>query len=196
MRWNKSGQMPPLHEEGEQTPVAQDIGGLPAPWVMLAAGLALQVLLWAYFRLALGGSPFDQASTAGLLLAVVLCVPLHEALHGAAHPGAGLSPYTVAGFLKSQGLPYCVYTKPHSRQRALWALVAPFALMSALPALLALGGWCPPELAVLAVLNAAGSGADLVMASRLWTTAPANATVGYDQGKLKILVPAPRGCPL
>ena len=151
----------------------------------------MQLLLFVYFWQALGGNIFDLSSSWGLLVALVIFLPLHEALHGAMHAKMGLSEDTIVGLSRQYSAPFCIYRKPMSRARAIGMAMAPFLVMTVVPVILSFWDACPAGLAVLAVLNAAGCGLDLSFAYYAWRYLPPGCVVGYDQGNLRIVLAAP-----
>jgi hypothetical protein len=103
-----------------------------------------------------------------LLLALVVCIPVHELLHALSHPGLGRSPETIIGIWLSRGLFYAHYEGAMPRNRFLWVFAAPFVLLSLAPLALiaALGRWLGSDavffLALLALVNGVASSGDII----------------------------------
>jgi hypothetical protein len=71
------------------------------------------------------------------VLAMLLLIPAHEALHALAHPGCGFSPNTFIGIWPSRGLAYAFYAGRVSRGRKFAILAMPWLVISAVPLVLA-----------------------------------------------------------
>ncbi len=139
--------------------------------VMLAASI-VAVPLWDHVMP--GSISFDPlverpiAVTAYALLWLVALFGAHELLHLAVHPGAGTSPRSVLGFLPRRLVFYAVWLEPTTRGRFLAMCLAPFAVLSIVPLIVAmLGAPVPVELAWVSATNASMSGADIYFACRM-----------------------------
>jgi hypothetical protein len=115
---------------------------------------------------------------------LVLLIPVHELLHAAFHPGAGLSSDTVIGLWPSRLLFYAAYEGPMARNRFLLVFMGPYLVLSllpvvAIPLLRAIGAGPVPLLALafLAFIGAAVAAGDVVGAILVLTQVPADAVV-------------------
>lgn len=105
----------------------------------------------------------------------------HEAIHTLLHPGFGARNNTVVGVSAKPLIIYAAYIGVLSRNRYITILLAPFLILSLVPALLGLvaGRVNLPDhfLAALSVFNAAASGGDILGALLLLSQVPRNGPV-------------------
>jgi hypothetical protein len=124
------------------------------------------------------------APLAVFLLSLVGLFALHEAIHALLHPGQGASKLSVLGISLKPFLLYASYLGTLGRDRFAAILVAPFLLLSALPATLFAAGFfwgeVSPLRAVLSVANAAASGVDLLGVALLLSQVPRGAVLQND----------------
>ncbi len=123
----------------------------------------------------------DAPPTMTLWLYLVLCVGapvVHELIHAATHPMAGLSRHSIIGFWPSCGLAYAHYDGELSRNRFLAMVLMSLFVMSILPLLVAVAirsssSW----VAFISCYNALLACVDLLVASRVLYQIPASATM-------------------
>ena len=160
--------------------------------------MLLAVPLFLLFDQISATSLLSRIEPFSLLLACALLIPIHELLHAIAHPGAGLSTETVLGFDRNLTCPYCLYTRPYSRERAIIVALAPFVVLTLLP-LVAFVTWeSRPLLAYVATLNAGASAFDLAAAAYAWKQLRPGEMIGIDGGRVVLVRnrSAPDGFPL
>jgi hypothetical protein len=130
---------------------------------MLTVGLLSALLtysLWAAFVPASLPISWPPIVLSAFVVATLMVV--HEVLHILAFPGGGFG-NTVAGFWPAKGAAYVGYTLPISRNRFIFVTLTPLAILSAgMLAAGILGLRFPVALQWASVLNAFGSGGDLV----------------------------------
>ena len=118
---------------------------------------------------------FDQDwAVLSILLAFIVVTLLHEATHLFAFPGFGLR-FGVVGYYHQGGAPYVAYTRPVSRNRYVFVLIAPMVVLTGI--FLAAGIQFPSwrnELLFCATVNVFGSGFDLLSAITLVAKVPSN----------------------
>lgn len=130
---------------------------LALPLGLVVSGIL--ILLWW------GLTPIENAhpsSAVWLWVSLVIMFPVHESLHGLAHPGCGASSQTVYGYWPSRMMFFAHYEAPLNRERSLLVLAMPFIGLSILP--LAVAIWTQHSSWVwmfLSWINAVGSGGDL-----------------------------------
>jgi len=167
------------------------------------AGLALPAVLFvslvAASLLTLSKGAGGQASPARVdppmpwgivVLALLLFVPLHELVHALVYPGLGLSPRTVVVLWPAK-LRFGVYYEGcMTRRRWLVMRLAPLVGLSVIPVLLlTLFKVVPVSFAteifwqVLTLMNAVGSGGDLVAVVWVLAQVPAGAEICFRGGK-------------
>ena len=142
--------------------------------LVLLIGLCLALSLWSFAVGDRGGyATAGESATSwrAVLVVLVVYIPLHELLHLLGHPGWGRSGHSVV-VLWPKRLRFGVYYEGcMSRRRWLVMRLAPMIVLSVLPAgLLALMKLWPHNveleigLQVLMLVNALGSGGDLIAA--------------------------------
>ena len=131
---------------------------------ILAVGLACTLItigLWV--TLVPGSLPIGWPSISSTLFVLVMLVLVHEALHLLAFPGAGVA-NAIAGFWPAKGAAYVEYTLPIFRNRFVLVTLLPMLVLSAGVLVAAvLGVRVSVPLQWASVLNAFGSGADLLV---------------------------------
>ena len=151
----------------------------PSPWVMqvlaLPVGIVLSIALTVlWFSL----TPLGQApppSAWGLFGALVVMVPVHEALHIAVHPRTG---HSILGFWPSRLLVYTHYHAELRCQRFIAILLTPLAVISLLPlALSAASATSSAALAFASVSNGLFAAGDLFAAGLVAWQVPRTATM-------------------
>lgn len=166
-------------------------------------GLALPAVLFAslvavsFYTLARGaGAETSPAAVdpptpwGAVILALLLFIPLHELAHAVIHPGLGLSSRTVVVLWPAK-LRFGVYYEGcMTRRRWLIMRLAPLVGLSVVPVLLlTLFKVVPASFAteifwqVLTLVNAVGSGGDLVAAVWVVAQVPAGAEICFRGGK-------------
>jgi hypothetical protein len=162
--------------------------GLFIPFVMCAWLSAAEVFL-ARFRV---GKLASSASMpwAPQVLALLLFIPLHEAVHAIWHPRLGLSSRTVVVIWPSKLRFGVYYGGCMTRRRWLVMRLAPFFFLTLVPiGLLTLFKVWPASFAldiflqVLFLVNGIGSGGDIVAAVWVLRQVPAGAQVCFHGGK-------------
>ncbi len=117
--------------------------------------------LWSAFIP--GALPVSWPSVLLTLAVLIALVVGHETIHLLAFPGGGVG-NAVAGFWPAKGAAYVEYTLPVSRRRFVLVTLAPVLLLSVgVIAVAALGVRVSVPLQWASVLNAFGSGADLLV---------------------------------
>jgi hypothetical protein len=136
-------------------------------------------------------TPIDSGTPwLAALGAFLLCIPLHELLHASAHPHGGRTPQTTMIVWPAK-LRFGVYYEGCMiRKRWLMMRLTPLLVLSVLPAvLLTLFYWVAVAYAVnvflqvLMLVNAIGSGADIVAAAWVLFQVPALAQICFSGGK-------------
>ncbi len=196
------GDAPTTEPSAQETLNLRAITGPPAAkgyWLAAIAGFALLVAqcaplaIWASFvgertRMAVA----SDASSPWLVAAIVLIlfIPLHEAVHLIGQPGMGLTERSILALWPSR-LRFGVYYEGcMSRRRWLSMRLAPLLTLSLLPAcLIALLQVVPPNpnlevgLSILMVVNALGSGGDVVAAALVLRQVPPSADLCFLGGR-------------
>jgi hypothetical protein len=147
----------------------------------------LTVLFLVFFDRLSETSPFVGTQPFTLLLAIGLLIPIHELLHGLAHPRTGLSSATVLGFDRRLACPYCLYTRPYSRERAIVVALTPFIALTVLPLIVCVTWECRPLLAYIASFNAGASAFDLACACYSWALLRPGQLIGIDAGTVVLV---------
>jgi hypothetical protein len=182
-------------------PVPDDPGFVPEDggWVrlrepsfgrMMLMALPLSVLLAAGVSLAWGavarvrgiegefGGAVTPAAALLVLVAFVALLVVHESLHAAALPAAGLSAATTLGFWPKTLTPYVSYTGELPRNRHILVGVTPFLVLSVAPIVV---GLCfavvPPWAVALGMANAFGASGDLIGSGLVALQVPSAALV-------------------
>ncbi len=182
-------------------PIPDDPGFAPedGDWVklrepsfgrMLLLALPLSVLLVIGIWMAWGavawlrgiegesGGAVTLGTALSYLGAFVALLFVHELLHAAALPAAGLSAATTLGFWPKTLTPYVSYEGELSRTRHVLVGVTPFLVLSIVPILV---GLCfsvvPPWAVAIGVVNAFGASGDLIGVGVLVSQAPSSAVV-------------------
>jgi hypothetical protein len=182
-------------------PVPDDPGFAPEDggWVrlkepsfgrMLLMALPLSVLLAMGISLAwgtvarvrdIGGGVGGSVTPGGvlwLLVAFAALLLVHELLHAAALPSAGLSTATTLGFWPKALTPYVSYEGALTRDRNILVCATPFLALSVVPIVVGLLlAVAPPWVVALGMVNAFGSSADLIGACLLAFRVPSSALV-------------------
>jgi hypothetical protein len=149
----------------------------PTPWVMqalsLPVGLALALvlgILWMTLTPLLHGPPPSAGTSVGAILVIV---PVHEALHLLMHPRTGDS---IIGFWPSRLLFYTHYHNQLVCRRYLAVLLMPVVVVSLVPlAACALTASASPFLGVMSVGNAVFASSDLFAVALLLAQVPPRA---------------------
>ena len=131
---------------------------------MLTVGFTCALVtlgLWSAF--VPGALPLSWPSVLLTLAVLIALVVVHETIHLLAFPGGGVG-NAVAGFWPAKGAAYVEYTLPVSRLRFVLVTLAPVLLLSGgVIAIAAFGVRVPVPLQWASVLNAFGSGGDLLV---------------------------------
>ena len=145
---------------------------------MLTIGLLSALLTYSlWVSLVPASLPISWPPIALSVFVVATLMVVHEVLHILAFPGGGFG-NTVAGFWPAKGAAYVGYTLPISRNRFMLATLTPLTVLSAgMLAAGILGLRVPVALQWASVLNAFGSGADLVAVYLLARQSPSSAVV-------------------
>lgn len=132
-------------------------------WRILMVGFLSALLtsaLWVFFVPA--SLPIRWPPIVLSVFVVATLMVVHEVFHILAFPGGGFG-NTVAGFWPAKGAAYVGYILPIARNRYILATLTPLMVLSAGMLVVAvLGLRVPVALQWASVLNAFGSGADLV----------------------------------
>ena len=131
---------------------------------MLTVGFTSTLVTLGLWRaLVPGALPLSWPSVLLTLAVLSTLVVVHETMHLLAFPGGGVG-NAVAGFWPAKGAAYVEYTLPVSRRRFVLVTLAPVLVISVgVIAAAALGVRVPVPLQWASVLNAFGSGADLLV---------------------------------
>jgi hypothetical protein len=185
-------------------PEAQDWKAIRAPgsrWQYGLAGLVGLGLLTglcgglSLLSLLIGDKGWATASESTMswlvmLVVLVLYIPLHEAMHLLGQPDWGRSNQSVVIVWPARLRFGVYYDGCMSRRRWLWMRLAPFIVLSVLPAaLLALSQVQPLAaelqigLSVLLVVNTLGSGGDILAAWLVLTQVPASGRLCFRNAK-------------
>lgn len=188
MRWRTADSMPRLELAANEVMTAAPAFWVEDhPWLMHGLSVLLTVPFLMLFDRLSDTSLFVGVQPLTLLLAIGLLIPFHELLHGLAHPRAGFSSATVIGFDRRLACPYCLYTRPYSRARAMVVALAPFVVLTLLP-LVAFVTWeCSSLLAYFATLNAGASTFDLAGAAYAWKHLRSSDVIGIDGGRVVLV---------
>jgi len=168
-------------------------------WIAVVAGLAILGALcvalssWSWVVANSAGMATSGEATRPWLvagIALVAFVPLHEGIHLLGQPQWGMSQRSVVSIWPAK-LRFGVYYEGcMPRRRWLQMRLAPLAVLSVLPALvvalLELGGGAADVqvgLQVMMVVNALGSGADVVAAILVLRQVPAKADMCFQSGR-------------
>ncbi len=131
---------------------------------MLTVGFICTLItygLWSAF--VPGALPVSWPSVLLTLAVLSAVVVVHETIHLLAFPGGGIG-NAVVGFWPTKGAAYVEYTLPVSRRRFVLVTLAPVLLLSmGVVAVAAVGVRVPVPLQWASVLNAFGSGGDLLV---------------------------------
>jgi len=172
---------------------------LPGSWALLAIGSVIGILLCS--ATALGWSLVPLTSTAmpfgigwlgirvpailipllilfqGVLYFVMLTI-VHELIHALAFPGFGLSSGSILGFWSRRILPYADYHGPLPCWRFVVVGVAPLATLSVAPLLISLlVGSASKFWILVSVVNALGSGGDVLIVGLVLSQVPIQAVI-------------------
>lgn len=188
MRWHRGNSMPPLELRASEVRLPSPaFRGEDHPWLLHGLSMLLAVPFLLLFDHMSDTSMLSRIEPFSLLLACALLIPIHELLHAIAHPDAGLSAETVMGFDRNLACPYCLYTRPYSRERAVIVALAPFVVLTLLP-LVAFVIWeSRPLLAYVATLNAGVSAFDLAGAAYAWKQLRPGEMIGIDRGRVVLV---------
>jgi hypothetical protein len=151
----------------------------PSPWgfQFLAVPISLAVaavMAMAWFTLTPLANPKASQSVIAIGGSFLGLIVVHELIHAACHPRAGLCPRSILGFWPSRCLFYAHYDGELPRNRLLVVLLMPLLVLSVLPLLVAsllqiTSGWA----AFLSILNAACACGDLLAAGMFAWQIPA-----------------------
>jgi hypothetical protein len=164
---------------GEPRPSALLLAAIPLGIVM--GGLA--ALVWSpLVPLEVPRAAFSLTiSLPGLLAGLAALagfIALHESLHALPTLVAGSPDAVTVGFWPRHLAPYVSYAGALSRETQLLSGVAPFVLLTVLPVAVAIVAPASAQLMrALSVLNALGSGADLIMLGLIMRQVPRRAAV-------------------
>lgn len=185
MRWRTVDSMPRLELAADAVATAAPaFWAEDHPWMVHGLSVLLTVLfLMLYDRLS-DSSLLVDIEPFSLLLALGLLIPIHECIHGLAHPRAGFSSATVIGFDRRLACPYCLYTRPCSRERAIVIALLPFVVITLLPLLVCVTWECRPLLAYVASFNAGASAFDIAAALYAWQRLQPGQLIGLDAGRI------------
>jgi hypothetical protein len=124
------------------------------------------------------GGAVTLATALSYLVAFVVLLLVHELLHAAALPAAGLSATTTLGFWPKMLTPYVSYEGELSRNRHILVGVTPFVVLSIVPIVVGLYlSVVPPWAVAVGVVNALGASGDLIGVALLVLQAPSSARV-------------------
>lgn len=162
--------------------------GLAFPLVLCAWLSAVEALV---ARVAVGGVGVETPMPWGAqVLALLLFIPLHELLHAVWHPRLGLSPQTALVIWPTKLRFGVYYDGCMTRRRWLAMRLAPFFFLTVVPiGFLTLFKFAPAPYAldlflqVLFLVNAIGSGGDIVAAIWVLRQVPPGARVCFHGGK-------------
>lgn len=120
----------------------------------------------------------------------VAFVPLHELFHLIVHPGWGLTDRTTVVVWPARLQIGVHYEGVLTRARWIAMRLAPLALLTLVPAMIllaspALSPASEPSLALLAVLNALGSGGDLLAVLLVMRQVPPSGRLRFRQGRVR-----------
>jgi hypothetical protein len=162
----------------------------PNPFLLQVLAIpvaALVVLVLAfgwYFLTALATTPVTLHGGSLLvfilvfLLGLGVLIAVHELLHGAGHPGFGLSSATTLGFWPSRLLFYAAYRGVMSRNRYLWVGFLPFLVLSVVPLLVAaVFAVNPIPLFLVSMVNGLAACGDFIIFTLLFWQVPAGALI-------------------
>lgn len=188
MRWRSSDSLPPLElAAGEVGTPARALLGEQQGWLIHGSAVLLTIFFFLLFARISDGDVINRTTPLTVILSIALVIPTHELLHALAHPAAGLSDATVMGFDRRMAAPYCLYTRPYSRNRAIVVAIAPLVFLTFLPVLVCTVGECGPLLAWIASLNAGASAFDLACARYAWKRLHPDQMIGLDVGKVTLV---------
>jgi hypothetical protein len=177
-------------------PLASPSSSRAFPLAALAGIAALLVLLLLIFLSAISADASIPDPSVGqvapwhvALATLIVAVPAHEAIHAAFYPG-GLLSKRLTYLIYPRKLTLAVYYEGLvSRSRWMIARLAPFLFLAVAPTLLLLAP-IPPLgivvetiLAILLLVNALGSGGDLLSAAWVLLRVPRGSTLGFFGGK-------------
>jgi hypothetical protein len=142
----------------------------PSPWVMQICATPIAVvttfLLLATWAIVLPSGGLGGSIGLEIILfpfVFLLLIPIHEFIHVLCHPLNGRSQATYIGCWPRKGLFYAHYDDELSRNRFLFILFAPFALLSLVPICLSyVFSYHSAFLILLSVMNGMGSAGDLL----------------------------------
>lgn len=178
------------------TPLASPSSARAFPLAAITGIAVLLVLLSLILYSTIPAAPATPDPTRGqrapwqvALATLVLSLPAHEAIHAAFYPG-GLFSRRLTFLLNPKRLTLAVYYEGRiSKRRWMVARLAPFLVLAVIPTLLLLTA--PPPLgiaietmlAILLLVNALGSGGDLLSAGWVLLRVPRGSTLGFYGGK-------------
>ncbi len=162
------------------------ITGIAALFVLLS------LIIWSALVADISTPDPSAGEVATLFVALatlVLALPAHEAVHAAFYPGGPFS-RSITFLICPNKLTLAVYYEGTiSKRRWLVARLAPFFLLAVAPTLLLvapippLGMTTETFLAILLLVNALGSGVDLLSAAWVSFRLPNGSTLGFFGGK-------------
>jgi hypothetical protein len=114
----------------------------------------------------------------GFAACLVGVLVVHELLHTAVHPMAGLSRHSVLGFWPSRMFLYATYDGELTRNRCVAILLTPFVVISIVPLVVAgMAQMANVWVAYISIVNAYLSCGDILGAGEVLLEIPANAVV-------------------
>jgi len=155
----------------------------PSPWVaqLCAFPLAVAVFLglMVAWRIVIPSGFFVEKVQQAMFLilpALLVAIPVHEAIHGMCHPYGGRSEATVFGFWPRKLLFYAHYDDEMSRNRFLLVLTAPFVVLTLGPLLISAAfSWIQPFLISLSFANGVAASLDILGFALIGVQLPSSA---------------------
>lgn len=186
----------PLHEQGwrrvegpksSSAYLGAALIGIALTSMLLALIIAASILSPAENS---NGPEADQATPwAVIILTLPLSIAAHELIHIALHPDHGLSPASILVIWPRRLRFGAYYEGFMTRSRWLTMRLAPLAILTFLPAAIMMAAPTPRSIAVetslalLLLVNALGSGGDILAAIWVLLHLPPQATLRFHQGK-------------
>lgn len=173
----------PVPENADFDPVKENWSGIkePDPVQLQIIAIPVMVLTAVILILLLTWTTpitFDELVTPLFLVAFLIIIPVHELLHAAFNPHAGLSEQTTIGFWPAKFLFYSYYEGAMSRNRFIISLASPFIFLSLAPILLNVVLQSKhPLWGVVTFANGIASSGDLIGIALAWSQIPRAATV-------------------
>lgn len=196
------GEVPASESE---SPKQQDWRPIASPsgrkvyWLAAIAGLVLNgglctgLSAWSWAVADRGGMATagdSEATWISVLVVLATFIPLHELFHLLGQPGWGMSSRSVLALWPAKLRLGVYYEGCMSRQRWLGMRLAPLVALSLLPAMAVAFLQLHPSMAavevglqVMMVVNALGSGGDVLAAMLVLRQVPATARVCFESGR-------------